>query len=29
MAPDEFSAYLKKEEGTWIPIIKAAGITAK
>ncbi len=28
MTPDAFAAYLKKEESTWIPIIKAANITA-
>ena len=29
MSPEAFSAYLTKEESTWIPIIKAANITAK
>ncbi|NUO73562.1 MAG: tripartite tricarboxylate transporter substrate binding protein [Frateuria sp.] len=28
MAPEQFSAYLQKEEATWIPIIKAANIKA-
>lgn len=28
MAPDQFSAYLQKEEATWIPVIKAANIKA-
>lgn len=29
MSPEAFTSYLMKEEATWIPIIKAAGITAK
>ena len=28
MSPQQFSAYLQKEENTWIPIIKAANIKA-
>jgi tripartite-type tricarboxylate transporter receptor subunit TctC len=28
MTPDAFAAYLKREEATWIPIIKAANIKA-
>jgi tripartite-type tricarboxylate transporter receptor subunit TctC len=28
MSPQQFSAYLQKEESTWIPIIKSAGIKA-
>ncbi len=26
MSPDEFAAYLRKEEGTWMPIIQSANI---
>ncbi len=29
MSPDEFSAYLAKEENTWMPIIKAANIRSQ
>lgn len=29
MAPSDFSAYLEKEESTWLPIIKAANIKAE
>ena len=28
MSPRQFTAYLQKEENTWIPIIKAANIKA-
>jgi len=29
MSPRDFTAYLKKEEATWLPIIRSAGITAQ
>jgi tripartite-type tricarboxylate transporter receptor subunit TctC len=29
MSPEEFSAYLAKEEATWMPIIKSANIRAQ
>ena len=29
MTPAEFSAYLKREEATWLPIIKAANIRSE
>jgi tripartite-type tricarboxylate transporter receptor subunit TctC len=29
MTPEEFSAYLAKEEATWMPIIKAGNIRAQ
>jgi tripartite-type tricarboxylate transporter receptor subunit TctC len=29
MTPQDFAAYLQREEATWLPIIKAANIRAE